>query len=90
MPLAHKVSPAAGRQQPVPTAARPAPAVSVKVTSVCQLSLSGGLLSSVSSTMISGTLGRLRIHRVHMQRAEVGGQLALLHGVMGWFSKNST
>ena len=56
MPLAHSVSPpAAGsiwaeRIAPMAGAAR-------KVTSVCQLSLSGGLSLLVSSTMISGTPG---------------------------------
>ena len=56
MPLAHRVSPPTGGSC---LAARMASAggVSMKVTSVCQLSLSGGLSSWVSSTMISSASG---------------------------------
>ena len=56
MLLDHKVSPPCGGNWRADSS-EPIGGVWMKVTSVCQLSLSGGLAASVSSTMISGTSG---------------------------------
>jgi hypothetical protein len=56
MPLAHSVSPPQGGSSLADSSA-PSGGVSMKVTSVCQLSLSGRFCCEVSSTMISGTSG---------------------------------
>lgn len=54
MPLDHSVSPPPGGSTLADSSAAMG-GVSIKVTSVCQLSLSGGLPVLVSSRMISGT-----------------------------------